>query len=257
MKLSNLQPTPYPEGGAGLTVDFTYELDQPIIVAQNESIIEFDEVALIEPGENRVNWPSERFYDYVIVEGKSLKGTEWFPLIDGYDCTAYSEWRTKYESELSTITQLSSAVPTSDLLRNRTIDIQENGDFSPGDTILIRFRLFSDNAAAGWGWLIDNLKIQESSTAVNDLTDQVKFRIFPNPVSSDKLNFSLDLENSYENTMLTIYNIYGSKVLHEPLGFMNNRYSKSIDVQSLSKGMYFLEVRLDQHAAAIKKFIKH
>ncbi|MEQ8241068.1 MAG: T9SS type A sorting domain-containing protein, partial [Cyclobacteriaceae bacterium] len=41
--------------------------------------------------------------------------------------------------------------------------------FNPNDTILIRFRLYSDQIVNGWGWAIDNLQIQfEASDNDND-----------------------------------------------------------------------------------------
>ncbi|NJN42471.1 MAG: T9SS type A sorting domain-containing protein [Flammeovirgaceae bacterium] len=35
-----------------------------------------------------------------------------------------------------------------------------SSSFSPNDEVVIRFRLFADQLANGWGWTIDNLKIQ-------------------------------------------------------------------------------------------------
>ena len=247
---------PYKVGGAGLTIDFIYELDQPIVVADVESFIEFDEIGLIEFGEDRVRWPSERFYDYAIVEARKVKGTEWFPLLDGYDCSDDDQWDAVYRSSIDG-SGISSGVGDPSLFRNRIIDIQDSGDFIPGDTIIVRFRLFSDNAAAGWGWLIDNLRIQESSTSVEDFTEEVQFRIFPNPVHNDRINISLNVESSYDNAQMNIYNIYGLKVMSKSLGGIHNKYADNVDVSQLSGGMYFLEISLDQHSAAIQKFIKN
>ena len=35
-----------------------------------------------------------------------------------------------------------------------------NGNFVANDEIVIRFRLLSDQLVHGWGWAIDNIKIQ-------------------------------------------------------------------------------------------------
>ena len=41
--------------------------------------------------------------------------------------------------------------------------------FSPGETILVRFRLFADLLVNAWGWAIDDLQIQHGSvTAASD-----------------------------------------------------------------------------------------
>ena len=45
-----------------------------------------------------------------------------------------------------------------------------------GDTILVRFRLFSDPYANGWGWAIDNLRIQIPVSA------PVAFKLLPKKV---------------------------------------------------------------------------
>jgi hypothetical protein len=37
--------------------------------------------------------------------------------------------------------------------------INENENIASGDILLIRFRLYSDPAAVGWGWAIDNLSV--------------------------------------------------------------------------------------------------
>jgi hypothetical protein len=41
----------------------------------------------------------------------------------------------------------------------------ENGNFKAGDEILIRFKLYADQLSVGWGWVIDNLKIQVDDVA--------------------------------------------------------------------------------------------
>ena len=44
------------------------------------------------------------------------------------------------------------------MFRNHLIKLRPT--FTAGDTILIRFRLFSDNKTNGWGWATDNIYIQ-------------------------------------------------------------------------------------------------
>lgn len=245
---------PYPEGGPGQVIDLTYELVRPIIVAESESFIEFDEIALVEFGEPGSRWPSDRFYDYVIVEARKLRGVEYFPLIEGYDCSDDPEWKSTYESRLNS-QGISTAEPTPNLLRHRVIDIRERGDLVAGDTILVRFRLFSDNAAAGWGWLIDNLVIQGESTPVRDITLAGDIKVYPNPVQGDRLNVSLGLEEQFQNGVLTVYNLLGERMLQQPTGRIDRAYQTSLDISTLSKGMYLLEIRLDQQYAVTRKFI--
>ena len=55
--------------------------------------------------------------------------------------------------------------------------------FSTGDTILVRFRLYSDANTNGWGWVIDNLKIQlEPENIQTNIPGDFKLmQNFPNP----------------------------------------------------------------------------
>ena len=51
--------------------------------------------------------------------------------------------------------------------------------FDPGDTIFIRFRLFSDPAVVAWGWAIDDIVIQpEVITYITEPMAQL-YRVIP------------------------------------------------------------------------------
>lgn len=129
-----------------------YMLTVPIRIAWQNADLAFDELALVEPGETGSVFGDANFYDYVIVEG-SRDGAAWIPLAPGYDCRAYPEWVTAYNSNS----------PSPSLLRRRTINLRDT--FAADDTVLIRFRLYADGGANGWGWMIDNLEIQPNSPA--------------------------------------------------------------------------------------------
>jgi hypothetical protein len=160
---------PY-RAGAGADPDDTLVLFQtlkvPIILAENNATIQFDEVVLVEPGESGASFGSDEFWDYVVVEGSTDFGSTWFAFEDGYDSRAQTDWLTKYNSELVTVTigetqyQDSEAQGDATLFRKREIDMLSSGVFDPGDKVLIRFKIYADQLAAGWGWAIDDLKIQ-------------------------------------------------------------------------------------------------
>ena len=111
----------------------------PIRVAQSNAYVAFDEVALVEPGEPGTVFGDFAFWDYVIVEG-TTDGVNWIPVADGWDARAYPEWQSAY---------FSGTTPTTSLLRRRTLDLHDH--FQWGDTVLLRFRLYADGAANGWG----------------------------------------------------------------------------------------------------------
>ncbi|HEX7879458.1 MAG TPA: FlgD immunoglobulin-like domain containing protein, partial [Candidatus Eisenbacteria bacterium] len=123
---------------------------KPIRVANANAILSFDEVALVEPGEPGAPWPDPFFYDYVVVEG-SKDGCTWTAFQDGWDARAYPEWETAYANN----------TPSPALFRRRNINMLNA--FDVDDTLLVRFRLFADAGANGWGWIIDNLDIQSAA----------------------------------------------------------------------------------------------
>ena len=150
---------PYEDGtGTGQESNYVMEMRVPIIVAETDATITFDEVVLVEPGESGTSFGDDEFWDYVIVEGTVDGGQTWKEFAPGYDSRDDADWLEVYNGDITD--NNSQAEGTAELYRPREIDMLENGNFSPGDEVLIRFRLFADAAAHGWGWAIDNLTIQ-------------------------------------------------------------------------------------------------
>ncbi|MCB9070187.1 MAG: T9SS type A sorting domain-containing protein [Calditrichae bacterium] len=183
-------------------VELTYMLTVPIIVANTNALISFDEIAIIEPGEPGSVFGDNDFWDYVIVEGSADRGLTWEYLLDGYDAREYPEWLSAYNNTGSI---------DSTLYKNRVIDILDT--FSPGEEILIRFRLFADAAAVGWGWAIDNLNIQNVVGIAEDGALPQAFTLaqnYPNPFNpSTTISYQLPQNN---DVVLKIYNTLGQEV---------------------------------------------
>ena len=159
---------PYPDSG-----ELTYSLQVPIIVADSDAFVRFNEIVIVEPGEPGTEFGDEQFWDYVIVEGTS-DGISWEPLLDGYDSRVDPTWLNAYNGG-----QNGSA----DMYRQRTIDLHET--YEADETIIIRFRLWADEYITGWGWAIDNLEIQAELDADDDSptvpTELVLAQNYPNP----------------------------------------------------------------------------
>lgn len=149
----------------------TYELLIPIKVKKRGATIEFNEIVLVEPGDPGTKFGDPNFFDYVIVEGSKDGGVTWTPVADGYDSREDTAWLTRFNS--SFLGNNSNAFADPALFRPRTLDLLNN--FNAGDEVIIRFRLFSDESTAGWGWAIDNLKIQvdDPPVVLNDHADYV------------------------------------------------------------------------------------
>ena len=140
--------------------------------------ITFRELVLVEPGAEGSVFGFSDFYDYVIIEASKDFGKNWFALADGYDSRYISSWETAYNSK--TDGQNSTFTGNESMMKEHAFYPRIQDRISNGDSLLIRFRLFSDPYANGWGWVIDDLKI-------NPIVDKVEniylpeLRIFPNP----------------------------------------------------------------------------
>ena len=93
----------------------------------------------------------------------------------------------------------------------------ESGHFKTGDIVFIRFRLFSDSSVFGWGWAIDNLRIQDSSVAVEDYITQEGFQVFPNPVNHETITIHASFKKSVEDLHLRLYDNFGRLIEQRPL----------------------------------------
>jgi len=165
---------PYQDGtGTNSESNYTYELKIPIILNETDAIINFDEVVLVEPGESGTTFGDAQFWDYVIVEGSNDGGITWEPFEDGYDSRDDEDWLSTYNGDI--VDSNSEAEGDASLYRNKTIDMLANTTFTGGDEVLIRFRLFADAAAHGWGWAIDNLNIQIDQTPPTILHNHIDY----------------------------------------------------------------------------------
>ncbi|MBL7961197.1 hypothetical protein JNL27_13270, partial [bacterium] len=138
---------------------YTYQLKIPVIVREESSVLQYDDVALIEEGLPGTVWTDPNFFDYAIVEG-TKDGLNWVPLTDGYDARFNSSWSAAYNSGFSG--QNSTGAGNSSMFVRHSLNLLNQ--FEPGDAIYIRFRLLSDPAAWGWGWAIDNIVINGDVT---------------------------------------------------------------------------------------------
>ena len=172
---------------------YHYTLKYPIRVRGNNALINFSEIALVEPGAPDALPGTPEFKDFVVVQG-SLDGVNWTNLVDPYDATYRSSWESGFGP---------FAIPRPDMVYFRAIDLLDS--FNPGDEVIIRFLLQSDSENESWGWMIDNLKIQTETVITNipDLNRQRKFAVYPNPVSDSRINLTTTAdEGEYNITLL-------------------------------------------------------
>jgi hypothetical protein len=179
-----------------------------------------------------------------VTEASTDNGESWFPIVDGYDSRADGAWLTKYNS-LINADQISLAPGDPSLYRERKFDLLDNSDIKSGQSILIRFRLYSDQLAAGWGWAIDDLQIQgEIVTSLEDvLTEEV--RIYPNPSVNGFFTLSGSLKIPSTQMSVQVLDMMGRSVMKDQSGTQGMTFAYDLDLQEKPAGMYIVTLTID------------
>jgi hypothetical protein len=190
----------------------------------------------VEPGEDNSVFGNQNFFDYVVVEGSKDGGATWKPLEDGYDSRYNSEWLSVYRS--GETGENSTAPGRPDLFKPHTMSLI--GAFQPQDTVIIRFRLFADQGAHGWGWAIDNLNIQADVTGTEPLAASA-FTIFPNPTNG-LLTVEARLASVVSQVNVSVVNTLGAPVVDRHFANTTAHFMGQLDLGGLSPGMYIVNV---------------
>lgn len=225
--------------------DYSLTLKRPIILSESNSELIYSDVAIVEPGEEGSKFGDPTFKDYVVVE--ATKNGEWLALADGYDSNFDADWLTTWPENGN----------SEELFRPHTINMLDT--FNAGDTVLVRFRLYSDSDSTGYGWVINEIKIQESlATSIDDdLVSVFTFNLeqnYPNPFNpSTTIQYSI---SSISNVKLSIFDITGREVVE----LVNQRqnagsYSVKFNADYLSSGMYFYRLETEQGFSKTNKML--
>jgi hypothetical protein len=244
---------PY-RNGSSYAFESSYEivLRAPIQVKNNadSTYIRFDEIVLVEPGDAGSTFGGANFYDYVVVEGSSDNGRTWRPLANGYDSNANADWLAAYNRNTAPglpNERNSTTIGIPSLYKPRAIPIlRTGGPFKPGDQILIRFRLFADQLAHGWGWAIDNLRIQLPPPPPVLATEPIssgRFAVYPNPVSNGVVRIEADLVKPVTEASLTVTGSAGQSLRQLTLRVGGTKLSEQLDLSQLPMGLYFLKLK--------------
>ncbi|UBM59778.1 T9SS type A sorting domain-containing protein [Marinilongibacter aquaticus] len=231
-------------------------LRKPISLNADSLTIAFDEIVLVEPGEDGSVFEDADFWDYVAVE-VSFDANTWYLADDGYDSGAQSAWKELFNSTLtpSTATNPTSVgVPTVALYRTREIDLSDIFDDSlDGLSIFIRFRLYSDQFVNGWGWSIDNLAIQlPKPQPLASETDPFDLKVSPNP-STDFVDLKAKLAG-VDKVELEVMTVSGVNMFQENVDLSNNELSERLDTRSYAPGIYLVKLKSNK-GVSTKKFM--
>ena len=227
-------------------------LKHPVIFAENGKMT-FNEVVLVEPGEPETSYKEMLFWDYVIVEGSKDHGKSWHPLINGYDSGIDPKWKQTFTENSKNKTSLGTA--NENLFLPREIYLTENNNFLPHDTVLVRFRLSSDNSWNGWGWAIDNLKIQSIQTGEMVTAKNNPVNVYPNPFNS---HIFVNFQNNPEKgkVKLEVFNNVGSVAYSKTLQDVSTLNEK-IFLDNLPPGFYQLKIYTENKMLLQKTMIKN
>ena len=88
-------------------------------------------------------------------------------------------------------------------------------------------------------------------TAIKELNlDGELVTVYPNP-AKDLVYIKLDAKNE-SNISLELYDMFGKKIMSENYYSVQNEFKTGIDVAKLSRGIYFVKIRLNTGEARIK-----
>ncbi|GAB3770812.1 hypothetical protein GCM10028818_08790 [Spirosoma horti] len=230
---------------------YDYVLLSPIRIKANpdSAVIRFDEVVLVEPGSVGSRLGDKNFFDYVVVEGSSDNGSTWRPLLDAYSSADNPDWLKAYTIGVVLSPageQNSTTVGVPALYRHRDIPLlNQKSLFRAGDQILVRFRLLADQLSHGWGWAIDNLRIQAPPAPLvlaNEPTTNGTLQIYPNPVTNGIVQLKADLTTSVTSVQLSIAGPGGQLLRQQTVPVKNKAINQQLDLSQLPSGLYFLHL---------------
>jgi hypothetical protein len=124
-----------------------------------------------------------------------------------------------------------------------------DGYLNDGDTILVRFRLFSDPYAYGWGWAIEDLKINPLIDGIEKpATDPVI--LYPNPGKGIIRISNYDgLLCGRQPARFEVVNISGMPVSK---GVIGDGTDAVIDISGSPSGLYLILLYLDDGVRTYK-----
>jgi hypothetical protein len=244
--LNSKHPYESPEDDSK-SINYISILRHPIKFDESGMLISYNEVVLVEPGEDGSVFGSSDFYDYVIVEGSKNFGKTWFGLIDGYDSRLFPSWETAYNSSI--VGYNSTYIGTEAMLKKHTFLYRPSDNISAGDTLLVRFRLYSDPFANGWGWVIEDLNINPLIDAVPEVNNHPVI-VYPNP-GKGLIKISTDIPG-IENYKPLRYSVFNSAGICLINASTSGSSETLVNISSYPAGMYIIVLYLDDGIKTIK-----
>jgi hypothetical protein len=132
------------------------------------------------------------------------------------------------------------------MMIRRTMFPKTSSYISPDDTILIRFRLFSDPYANGWGWAIEDFHI-------GPVIDQIENTAFETAVAYPNPGKGLVMIKNPESAGIPYrYDIYNSTGTTIMTGLTESSDILTIDITDQPQGIYFIVLQRNNNRRIIK-----
>ena len=215
-------------------------LRNPLIFDESGLLFTYSDIALVEPGEEGAPFGSQDFYDYVVLEASKDFGESWFSLFDGYDASFNSTWLKTYNSSITD--QNSNASGKESMFVRQSQFLRPSGFLKAGDTILVRFRLFSDPYAWGWGWAIQDLNINPLIDGIEEENIR-SLKIYPNP-GRGLIRLS-DGSATVIGQKPFRYEVFNTSGMLVSGGFAPGGMELTIDITGSPSGIYIILLYLD------------
>jgi hypothetical protein len=186
-------------------------------------------------------WEIEAGWDYAQVEISDNGGSTWTPLEGKYTKTGNSNQAT--------------GEPLYDGFQTDWVNEEINLNEYIGSSILLRFKLVSDNSVTEDGYYFDDVEVMiiDVNTGVDNFSQPV---ILSNPVpnpASTTVRFNYSIRNNSDNLKLSVYNAIGEKVWSTTL--TNDRQSVSASVESWMPGIYYYRIEGGSYTSESKKLL--
>lgn len=226
---------PYPTGTD--QGDYYLNFLGDIVLGQETMVLDYEDIALIEPGLQGANFGSGAFNDYIALEGSSDNGTTWIPIF-GYDASFNEAWLAKYNESIDAGNSLSEGDQS--LFVSHSIKLNEF--FDENSIVKLRFHLFSNTENVGWGWTLKSFSISQEVPLSIKADDGII--IYPNP-AVDHLKIS-----RYAPSAVYKITDMNGRILQ------SGEVSSKISIDGLKPGVYFISIQ-SQNKNQKRTFIKN
>ncbi len=165
---------------------------------------------------------------------------------DGYDSRYQKAWETAYNSSI--VDNNSTYQGNESMLVKHSIFLKPSSYLQTGDTLVIRFRLFSDPYANGWGWGIEDFHLGPLIDNVEDIAFRQPL-IYPNP-GNGILKIRRAEGSEIKTSRISPFSIppeHGFLMAYTNAGDIIN-----IDISAYPAGIYFIILNDDRGNQVLK-----